>query len=193
MTDASSRDDGATTLRLSYESAIQERDRLRAARAFFARQLGPLPAVAGISVGLVAAFSERIHHRGWLWIALGLLAVMVIVSLVYSGMPAYRHLRARKERDWRAGLEKDFPAAARRAEDAKLSVEDMLAPAEWYAAQIRLERELSGSSKKNRLLRPSWDLDEADLADQLDRERTGVFATQFLFLLVIGCLLAARL
>lgn len=188
-----SEDDGVATLKLAYEQTIQERDRLRGARAFFARQLGPLPAFAGISVALVGAFSDKAHHRVWLWIAVGVLIVLILVSLIYSGMPAYRQLRAQRETKWRRRLEEEFEESARRAAGSGLRVEDMLTPREWYIAQIQLERELYGPpAKRNRLLRPSWDLDNSDLQDQLDRERTGVFLAQALFLIVMGCLFVTR-
>jgi hypothetical protein len=188
------RDNELATLKLVYEQTSQERDRIRGARAFFARQLGPLPTFAGISVGLVGAFSDRIHHGPWLWIALGVLSLLVAVSLLYSGMPAYRQLRAKKEIAWREDLRRRWKREAGRAEDAGLRVEDVLSPNEWYSAQIRLERSLYGTpGKQNRLLLPSWNLDKTDLQDQLDRERTGVFVAQALFLIVIGCLLAASL
>jgi hypothetical protein len=186
-------DEGLAALQLAYEQTIQERDRLRGARSFFARQLGPLPAFAGISVALVGAFSENVHHRLWLWIALGVLILLILVSLTYSGMPAYRQLRARREEKWRERLEEEFAEPARQASSLGLRVEDLLTPREWYIAQIQLERELYGPpGKRNRLLLPSWDLDDSDLQDQLDRERTGVFLAQALFLIVMGCLFVTR-
>lgn len=97
MSDASE-DDRVTTLELAYKQTVQERDRLRGARAFFARQLGPLPAFAGISAGLVGVFSGNVDRRLWMWIALAVLFVLILVSLLYSGMPAYRQLRSNKER-----------------------------------------------------------------------------------------------
>jgi hypothetical protein len=187
-------DNELATLKLVYEQTIQERDRLRGARSFFARQLGPLPTFAGISVGLVGAFSDRIHHGPWLWIALGLLGLLVVVSLLYSGMPAYRQLRANKETMWREDLKQRCSREASRAESSGLRVEDMLSSREWYISQIQLERDLYGAlGKKNRLMLPSWNLDNTDLQDQLDRERTGVFVAQALFLVVVGCLFATGL
>jgi hypothetical protein len=129
-----------------------------------------------------------------LWIALGVLGLLVTVSLLYSGMPAYRQLRASKEIKWRQALMETWSQEASKAKEAGLRVEDVLSPEEWYLAQIRLERELYGEAgKKNRLLPPRWNLDDTDLQDQLDRERTGVFVAQALFLVVIGCLLASSL
>lgn len=187
-------DDEVAALKLAYEYTVQERDRLRAARAFFARQLGPLPTFAGVSVALVGAFSDRIHQRPWLWAALAVLVLLILLSVLYSGLPAYRQLRAHKEIEWRAELERTFVDAAKEAEARQLRVEDLLGEREWYIAQIGLERELIGEAgRKNRLLPPRRDPTSADLVDQLDRERTGVFVAQGLFLILIGCLLAARL
>jgi hypothetical protein len=187
-------DDGLAALELAYGQAAHERDRLRAARAFFARQLGPLPAFAGVSAALVGAFSDKIQHRLWMWIALGFLGLLILVSFVYSGLPAYRQLRAERERRWREELEKDFAEAAERAREAGLRVEDVLEPEDWYVAQIKLERGLYGDpGRRNRLMLPSWSLEDTDLLDQLDRERTGLFVSQVLFLVVIGFLFAARL
>lgn len=190
-----SRGDGdLSTLRLAYEQAVQESDRIRGARAFFARQLGPLPAFAGISAALVGAFSQKIEHRVWLWLALAVLVLLILVSCLYSSLPAYRHLRAHHEDDWRQRLEKSFTVKDRPAGGEKLEVEDRLDPEDWYIAQIELERSLYGTPRtKNRLMLPSWKLQGANLQDQLDRERTGLFAGQLLFLVVIGFLLAARL
>jgi hypothetical protein len=187
-------DEDLSALKLAYEQAVQERDRIRDARAFFARQLGPLPAFAGISAAVVGAFSQKIEHRVWLWLALGVLALLILVSCLYSWLPAYRHLRAHYEDEWRKRLEKNFTVKDRPAGGDKLEVEDRLDPEDWYTAQIDLERTLYGDPRKtNRVLLPSWKLNGANLQDQLDRERTGLFAAQLLFLVVIGFLLAARL
>lgn len=191
-------DDGVASLKLAYEQIVQERDRLRTARAFFARQLGPLPAFGGISVAIVGAFSEKFNHSLFVWIAFAVLLVLIVVSMVFSGMPAYRHLRAENEDDWRQHLRTCFEDEAGEARKLGMRVEDMLSPRDWYIAQIQLERDLCyGSSRvparRNRFLLPRWDAKNTNLQDLLDRERTGLFGAQFLFLVVIGLLLAARL
>jgi hypothetical protein len=187
-------DDDLSALRLAYEQAVTERDRVRDARGFFARQLGPLPAFAGISAALVGAFSNKIERPGWLWLALVVLLLLILVSVFYSWLPAYRHLRAEHDDEWRTWLEERFRPKAPPEGSKWLKAEDMLDPEQWYIAQIELERKLYGPlRKKNRLMPPSWKLEGADLQDQLDRERTGLFAAQLLFLVVIGFLLAARL
>jgi hypothetical protein len=186
--------DDPTALRLAYEQAVKERDRIRDARGFFARQLGPLPAFAGISAALVGAFSNRIERPVWLWLALVVLLLLILVSVFYSWLPAYRHLRAENEDEWRRRLEERFRPQAPPEGSKELKAEDMLDPEQWYIAQIELERTLYGPQRtENRLMPPSWKLEGANLQDQLDRERTGLFAAQLLFLVVIGFLLAARL
>jgi hypothetical protein len=187
-------DDDPSALRLAYEQAIKERDRVRDARSFFARQLGPLPAFAGISAALVGAFSNKIERPVWLWLALVVLGLLILVSVFYSWLPAYRHLRADREDEWRRWLEKRFRPQAPPEGSKELKAEDMLDPEQWYMAQIELERKLYGPPRKeNRLMLPSWKLEDADLQDQLDRERRGLIGAQVLFLVVIGFLLAARL
>ena len=70
--------------KLAYEQLRDERNRLRDARQFFARQLGPLPAFAGISLAAVGAFSDEIKDPAWLGVAVGLFALMVLTSIAYS-------------------------------------------------------------------------------------------------------------
>jgi hypothetical protein len=169
-----------TARRLTYERIVAERDRIRAARAFFARQLGPLPAVAGVSVALVGAFSEEISHKWLLLVALVLFALMVLVSVLYSRMPAYRDLRAHRVRN--ETMEEGVPG---------------MQPAAWYDAEIKLEHSIYSSrvdgTNSGRLPRrlPRRNL-TGDLQAQLDKERLGVFVVQGLFLCVIACLVLAR-
>jgi hypothetical protein len=168
--------DDATVRRLTYERTAEERDRIRDARAFFARQLGPLPAFAGISLAVVGAFSEKIKHDPFLWVALGLFAVMVMASVLYSRMPAYRELRAHRLRKGKLQDGRDADTAA-----------------DWYRLESDLERSIYGSGdSRHRLWRAPWRNLDGDLQEQLDKERFGVFLVQILFLLVIASLLFAR-
>jgi hypothetical protein len=130
-----------------------------------------------------------------MWLALVVLGVLIVVSLLYSGMPAYRHLRAYHESEWREHLKREFAAEAARAESAGLQVEDELPPEQWYTEQIKLERRLYGPPREKSRIRllPRWRVDDTDLQDLLDRERIGVYVSQSLFLVVIALLLAARL
>jgi hypothetical protein len=172
--------DELTVRRLTWKQATAERDRIRAARQFFARQLGPLPAVAGISVGVVAAFSDEIKTKWLLWLALGFFALMVLVSILYSRMPPYRALRKNR-------IEGPNPMAEGTKHDQT--------PVEWYDHEIALERSIYGSSGDEPGFTRLWPKarPEEDLQVQMDKERFGVFLVQFLFLCVIASLLAARL
>jgi hypothetical protein len=73
--------DEPAALELAHKQVTGERDRLRDARAFFARQLGPLPAFAGISAAVVAAFSDKIDHNWCLYVAL--LGMVVVLSACF--------------------------------------------------------------------------------------------------------------
>jgi hypothetical protein len=189
---AEERDNEVTALQRSYEELRRESMRLRDARAAVTRQLGPLPISAGIAISLVAAFSEN-AEQGPLWLAFVLLFVLIGVGIAYSNMRPYRQLRALKEDTWRKELVARHPEAALRAERSGLLVEDLLPERDWYAAMIQLEREIYGDLNRtdNRHRPPTRDLQ--DLQDGFDRERTGLFAVQLLFGLVIACLLLSRL
>jgi hypothetical protein len=147
--------------------------------------------VAGISVGIAAAFSGHLHP-GWLIATLVALATMIVVSILYSRIQPYREMRASREIAWRDELEKSHPVLAAKAKDRHLMVEDLLPPVEWYQAKIGLERGLYGTrdrtDKRSRLPRRQ----AADLQEAFDRERTGLFAVQALFLLVVALLLLAN-
>ena len=164
----------ATVLRLAYEQLRDERNRLRGARQFFARQLGPLPAFAGISLAAVGAFSNEIKDEAWLWVAVGLFALMVLTSIAYSRMPAYRELRAERLRTMSEGSQADAPAG-------------------WYRAEHQLEASIYASGCRRSLFwrLPYRNLD-SDMQEQMDKERFGVFVVQILFLLVVACLVLAR-
>jgi hypothetical protein len=165
---------GAEVLKLRYDQVTEERDRIRQARAHFARQLGPLPAFAGLSVSVVAAFADNVNHEAWLWAALGVFIAMTVVSMLYSRMPAYRQLRARAEGD--------------KQPLSEMTVE------QWYATEIELEGKLYGEPRTSNKIRPPPVRNlGGDLQVQLDRERTGVFVTQSLFILLITCLVLAHL
>lgn len=180
--------DGADELgvrRLIHERLTGERERIRAARAYFARQLGPLPAAAGISVAIVGAFSDKITNRTWLYIALGGFGVMIVLSVAYSRMPAYRELRSQR-------LETDADRQHQVSEAPK-SGDQASTPLEWYRAENKLEHDIYAGSGTTRRL---WWLPRKDraagLEEQLDKERFGVFAVQGIFLVVIASLFLAR-
>jgi Na+/melibiose symporter-like transporter len=170
-------DDDLTTRKLTYERMVAERERIRGARAFFARQLGPLPAAAGVSLALVGAFSEKNKHQGWVIAALALFALMVLVSILYSRMPAYRDLRDYRVR--KQGMEEG---------------DGDMQPAAWYDVESKLECSIYSSQpdKVNFSWLP-WRNLPGNLQQQLDKERQGVFIVQALFLLLIVCLVFARI
>jgi hypothetical protein len=170
--------DDATVSRLTWEQTTAERDRLRGARAFFARQLGPLPAFAGISVALVSAFSGEVREEAWLVVAFVLFGLMVGVSIAYSRMPPYRQLRANRLRN---GVGEGRGSST---------------PSDWYEAEIKLERNIYGArSARNRGSWWWWPRQDpgGDLHDQMEKERFGVFLTQALFVMMIVSLVFARL
>jgi hypothetical protein len=171
---ATSPEDGRAlkTLELEYEDICRERDRLRTARGDFSRQLGPLPVAAGISTGTIAVFAHHLRHSEWIWVALALLVVLVVVSILYSSMPAYRHIRALKER--------------------QIGRPDGLPPADWYRRMIEIERAIYGAPvERNRLGLPRRQ--PTDLQDAFDRERTGLYAVQLLFVLLVIALALSEL
>jgi len=75
------------TLRARYARLCAERDRLRDARGFFSRPLGPAPASAGISTALVATLAPKPGGVFWT-LALVSLGVLVLVGLLSDGVPA---------------------------------------------------------------------------------------------------------
>lgn len=187
-------DDDLELLKLEHKRLTSERDRIRDARAHFARQLGPLPAFAGISVALVAAFSEQTAHEELLWIALGVFALMVVGSIAYSRMPPYREIRDKCER--RVIIRADTMPENSGAERQGY----------WYSFEIAVERAVYGETRKRERFWKSlrsfrkwtgWWLPlrkpDEDLQMQLDRERFGLFLAQTLFLVVVALLLIASL
>lgn len=161
------------TLELEYEDICRERDRLRAARSDFSRQLGPLPVAAGISTGTIAVFARHVRHSELLWVALGLLVALVLVSILYSSVPAYRHIRAVKER--------------------RLGKPDGLPPTDWYRRMIELERAIYGSPIEHNRYKLLPRRRPSDLQDAFDRERVGLYAVQLLFVLLVIALALSQL
>ncbi len=185
--------DKSKTLEAAYQALCGERDRLREARAGFARQLGPLPVAAGISTGTIAVFARHVHHQWLLWGAFGLFGAIVIVGFLYSSVPAYRQIRVAKEEELRRDPPTDWkirPAADGEARPPVVG-ED-LALDEWHRRMLRLERAIYGEgSTKNRFGWPSWS--PQDLQRSLDRERTGAIVVQVLFVVMIAALVAAQI
>jgi hypothetical protein len=170
MTDESGQ---VEALRLAYEDATRENARLRDARASFTRQLGPLPISAAVIAGLVAAFpgksSGSSAQLALISFALLLFAVMVLVSIRYSGMKPYRELRNEFEECSleREGIKrsKDSPGAfIDHLVDEYAGPDTGLQPASasaiWYARMIKLEQRIRGKGKDKKPTWKQWREDE---------------------------------
>ena len=164
-------------LKAAYERVCKERDRLRDARGFFARPLGPAPATAGISTALIAAFANGVHTL-WIVLAAITVALMIAAGIWYDSKPAYRHLYRKALDD--ATVETPWYARTPGTET------------EWYRTMIARELDLLGPPEPENRLRAPWE--EVDtLQDGVDSERTGLRAVQLLWLAtIVFLLLAAR-
>jgi hypothetical protein len=164
--------DQAEALRLEYEYIRNENLRLRDGRAALTRQLGPLPISAAIVAGLVTGFTSTVHKNAFLWLALFVFVVLVVVSIMYAGMKPYRVLRHEKE------------AAFPRSTES---------PARWYRNAIALEEAIYGEHHHHKGLRAHLpNSDVTDLQDGYDRERSGLFIVQGLFAIVVILLIVSR-
>jgi hypothetical protein len=180
-------DQQLATLRLTYERVCHERDRLRDARGYFARGLGPAPVSAGIATVLVAALSEG-RNPGLLGAAVAGLAALIVVGVWYDGKPSYRHLFARKIEDLRSQIRSEHPRLAETAAPGRRDpVEDLLPPSDWYRAMIRLERDIYGHDRTQNQRRAPWQ-PVCDLQDGLDHERTGLRFVQALWVVIVTAL-----
>jgi hypothetical protein len=162
------------TLKAVYDRLGKERDRLRDARGYFARGLGPAPASAGIATALVAAIGES-DDTVALAVAVVLVGIMILVSTVYDGKPAYRHLYARRLSRTRTDL----------------LAPDTLPPSEWYRKMIELERDIYGwpPRQNNHYFLPFKKVN--NLQDGLDSERTGRIVVAALWVVVVLVLVIA--
>jgi hypothetical protein len=164
--------DRVEALKLEYEYVRNENIRLRDGRASLTRQLGPLPISAAIVAGLVTGFTSTVHRNAFLWIALGLFGVLVVISILYSSMKPYRVLRREREAD--------FPRATQ-------------SPARWYEDAIALEEAIYGDPSDSKGLRTHLPTSTVkSLQDGYKRERSGLFIVQGLFALVVILLIVSR-
>jgi hypothetical protein len=161
-------------LSLAYQDIVTERDRLRAARAAITRQLGPLPASAGIAISLVGALAEKASAVA-LVVALVLFGVLVAVSIAYTFLPPYRTLRAKYE-----------------YHSHELGFDEHAGAKEWLEHMIALERRIYGTVNTRRpyFRRPRG---IGNLQDGFDAELTGLFIVQLLFVAVVVTLVAGVL
>jgi hypothetical protein len=149
-----------------YEDVVTERDRLRSAREGFTSRLGPLPASAGIVIALAGAVGKDVGD-GWLILAGGLFALLVFVSIVYSGLTPYRLMRAERLSPsdrldfWRES--KDLQA--------------------WLRCKIELENDICGGLRAEQ--RPSLNPKVDNLQQALDVERTAFTLVQILFVDIV--------
>jgi hypothetical protein len=128
-------------LELRYQDAINERDRLRSARADVTKRLGPLPASAGIVVGLAATASSNIADWAF-WVIGVLFAAIVVISERGSHIPPYRELRAQRL-DSRAGPGPADSIGQRDACPNEYTVDDPdLDASGWLRQMICLERDV---------------------------------------------------
>jgi hypothetical protein len=197
--------DRLRTLKLVHEDIVGERDRLRSARAAITSQLGPLPASAGIVIGLVGSLDHRVE-RGFLIAAGALFGLVMLVSIRYSRLAPYRVLRARRVlRDRQSGAECPGDSMPMESGDKGepepwyigSTVDRSLKPADWLTRKIALEEQIYGSLRKDqrvglrrcikRLACPSRNV--TDLQGSFDVELTALNIVQGLFACIVIVLL----
>jgi hypothetical protein len=187
-----------TTLKAAYEETRRESERLRDARASVTRQLGPLPISAGVVAGLVTGFApsgQRVTDHVWiLYVAGGLFALLVVLSIAYSNLKPYRQLRDEKLNAWCPknvdGLESPSGMIDRLTKRPQRMATQQ-ASADWYRAMIRLEQEIYGQP------RAKWSQNRfpgriVSLQEGFERERSGLILVQGLFAVVVVLLILAR-
>jgi hypothetical protein len=104
-----------------------------------------------------------VEHPCYLLVALVLFGLIVALSILYSGLPAYRQLRAARAKKWWAN---DSP-------------EDKLkSPQDSYSAHLWLERSIYGTPHEKTECGEHSPGRKGTLQDQLDRERRAVIACQ---------------
>jgi hypothetical protein len=196
---AEKKDEGEA-LRLEYEYIRNENVRLRDGRASLTRQLGPLPISAAVVAGLVTGFTETVNENAFLWLALSVFGVLVIVSILYSGMKPYRALRRETEKTGGGEF-----------------VRSETCPAQWYKAAIALEKAIYGVPYEKDTRDGEDERDEPherarglhshlqklrshlpkrhvrSLQEGYDRERSGLFIVQGLFGVVVILLIVSRI
>lgn len=182
------------TLELLHDEVVRESDRLRSARGAFSRQLGPLPLAGGLVLGVFTAFAKH-PHRTLTWVAVGLFALSVVLSMGASGIAPYRRLRARlfaKHEETYDQWRRPELQGAMDVDDGDVTADDVLSEPDWLCERIKLERKLYGppASRLHRpdLLRPgNW----TTLQQAFEVERYAVFIVQLLFVAEIVLLFAA--
>jgi hypothetical protein len=165
----------AEVLEKAYLDVVSERDRLRDARAGFTGRLGPLPASAAIVIGLAGSAAGKVNPW-WIAEAAVLLALLIFISSVYSGLRPYRLIRADRQRDLDPGPD-DIGFG--------LSAPDR---ATWLTRKIELEQQVYGPLRERQAFSLTLDVD--NLQDALDVERSAFSLVQILFAEIILVLVA---
>jgi hypothetical protein len=178
------------SLQLAYDDIVRERDRLRSARASVTRQLGPLPASAGIAISVVAALARNRVDKIWLIVALGLLGLIVVVGILFSMLAPYRRLRARFEHVLRedAGGQAGHKTTA----EYQLGFDKDVSNECWLEHMVELERRIYGPLRtRQRSFKSPFKI--RTLQDGFDAERTGLYIVQLLFVALITVLVVGLL
>jgi hypothetical protein len=152
--DERTEDSEIEVLRLRYTELQQENLRLRTARGALTRELGPLPISAAVVAGLVSGFGAEgsVHlHKALAICALGLFALMVLVSVGHSRLLPYRKLRAANEPGDRLAVGSSGGRVAERA---------------WYTQMFELEQAVRDGGR-------AVEREQADGTDEqtVDRQR----------------------
>jgi hypothetical protein len=181
--------DEVKVLEKVYADVVNERDRLRGARAAVTRQLGPLPASAAIVLGLVGVASHAVAP-GFLIAAAGLFFALMLVSIALSSLIPYRLLRGRKVLDERSRASATEPpprpAGTLPATYIGETVEPDVDYATWLGDKIRFESELYGPLRRSQY----GFFGHRDLQRAFDIERAALNVVQLLFAAIILVLLA---
>lgn len=168
---------GTKVLEQAYEDVIGERDRLRDARAGFTSRLGPLPASAAIVIGLTGTAADKVS-TGWILGAAFLLALLMLISGFYSGLPPYRVLRARRQKEVEAKGRIGNP------EHDKLGFGlEASNPEIWLRKKIELEEQVCGPLTRDQPVSLSREV--GNLQDALNVERWALVVVQVLFAEII--------
>jgi hypothetical protein len=160
-----------------YRDLVSERDRLRNARAGLTSRLGPLPASAAIVIGLAGTAAGKVHSV-WILEAAGLLALLMSISTVYSGLRPYRLLRARHQQHF-------DPGRAEAATGLGFGINAQNRET-WLNQKIKLEQALCGPLQIRQGF--SLSLRAHSLQKALDVERSAFALVQLLFVEIVAVL-----
>jgi hypothetical protein len=187
------REEDIGSLQLAYEDIIRERDRLRSARASVTRQLGPLPASAGIAISVVGALASSRVDDAWLIVASVLLLLLVVVGIVFSVLAPYRSLRAQHEEEMARETASDRAAEPTAGStEHKLGFDEQRSKALWLNHMVELERRVYGPLRADRRsFRHPFKI--RTLQQGFDAERTGLYLVQLLFVALIAALVTGLL